>query len=339
MTKPVVTIGIPVYNVEKFVEKSLRSVLGQDYEFIEILVVYDKSDDNSLLVVKKLLENGSVPYTIIINKKENKGLGKARNVILDNFSGDFLFFLDSDDYLEPLSISLFMNEALSNGADVVVGSHQSVDGDHNVLEKFRFGHKKTLENKSLKDHIYVENKFYPIYTWNKLYEKSFLKKNNLRYIHNDVEDALFSFQAIENAEKVTFLPTITLSYLIRETSLTRAPFQHSRANIFISICDYIYNYHKGSTSFSSLCCKVDWFYTTYVMIFRDAYKSQCISKRQKEVLYKLALKTPRLPVKHLKKILFVKKNKTVLLILVKTIPFRLNVFLIHLYHLVKSKKC
>ena len=282
MTKPVVTIGIPVYNVEEFVAKSLRSVLCQDYSAIEILVLYDKSNDNSLQIVKKILENCSFPYSIIINQKESKSLGKARNLILDNFSGDFLFFLDSDDFLEPSSISLFVDEALSSDADLVVGSHQSIDGNNNVLEKFQFRSKEKLDNNSLKNYIYVENRYYPIYTWNKLFKASFLKNNNLRYIHDDVEDALFSFQVIENAKTVILLPNITLCYLIRETSLTRAPFQLSRANIFISICEHIHNFHKESTSFSSLCCKVDWFFTTYVMIFRDAYKTQLISKSQKK---------------------------------------------------------
>ena len=246
MIKPLVTIAVPVYNVEEFVVKSLKSLLLQDYNNIEILIVYDKSDDNSLQLVKNTLKDSRFPFSILFNKKENKGLGNARNVVLDNYSGDFLFFLDSDDYLEPSSISQFVEEAVINDADIVVGSHRSIDISNKILNHYQFSEKEILDNESLKNYIYVENNFYPVYAWNKLYKRSFLKNYNLRYIHNDVEDLLFSFQVIEKAKKIIFLPNISLNYLVREESLTRALFKFERAEIFISIRDFIYDSHKNN---------------------------------------------------------------------------------------------
>lgn len=336
MNNPLVTIGIPVYNVEKFIIKSLRSVLCQDYNNIEILIVYDKSDDNSLHLAKSTLKDSRFPFSVIMNKKENKGLGNARNVILDNYSGDYLFFLDSDDYLESLSISQFVEEAIINDADVVVGSHRSVDDSNKVLEQFQFSQKQILDNQSLKNHIYVENNFYPVYAWNKLYKRSFLKSHNLRYIHNDVEDALFSFQLIEKAKKIVLIPNISLNYLVREDSLTRSSFKFSRAEIFISIRDFIYDFYKNNPSLYSNCCKVDTFFMTYVMIFRDAYKSELINKKQKDLLYKLALRTPKYNLSFFMETLISKKYKMILMLIVKVLPYKFNLFMIKLYHFTKS---
>ena len=335
MNNPLVTIGIPVYNVEKFIVKSLRSVLCQDYNNIEILIVYDKSDDNSLHLAKSTLKNSGFSVSIILNEKENKGLGNARNVILDNYSGDYLFFLDSDDYLESLSISQFVEEAIINDADVVVGSHRSVDDSNKVLEQFQFSKKEIFNNQLLKNYIYVENKFYPVYAWNKLYKRSFLSDNKLRYIHNDVEDALFSFQLIEKVKKILFLPNISLNYLIRKDSLTRASFKFNRAKIFISIRDFIYDFHKNNTNIYSNCCKVDTFFMTYVMIFRDAYKSDLINKNKKDLLYKSALRTPKINLRFFIGILLSKRYKIILMLIVKVLPYKLNLFLIKLYHYTK----
>ena len=332
---PKVTVAIPVYNVENYVVKCLQSVLNQDYKNIDILIVYDKSDDKSFQLVKKILKNSHFSYSIIVNKKENKGLGNARNVILDNFIGDYLFFLDSDDFLEPLSISLFVKETLDNDVDIVVGSHRSIDENNNILQQFKFNQKEIKDNQSLKNYIYIENGYFPVYAWNKLYKKSFLKKNKLRYIHNDVEDALFSFLVIEKAKKIILLPKITLNYLIRETSLTRASFKYDRAKIFISIRDYIYNFHKYGSSLSSFCCKVDTFFMTYVMIFRDAYKSQLINKYQKKILFKSALITFRIPLEHFINTLLSKKFKLILMVIVNILPYRLNLLLIKFYHFTK----
>jgi hypothetical protein len=109
-----------------------------------------------------------------------------------------------------------------------------------------------------------------------------------------------------------------------------------RAKIFISIRDFIYDFNKSQFSLSQFCCNVDTFFMIYVMIFRDAFKSENISTSQKESLYKSALITPKIPIKFFKNTLISKKYKLILLIVVKLLPYQLNVLLMKFYHFLKS---
>ena len=105
---PLVSIGMPIYNVGSFIERSLLSVLDQTYDNIEILAVDDCGSDNSMDIVKHLqIEHPRGSAIRIIRHSENKGLGEARNTAIDHASGKYLYFIDSDDYIEPETISIW----------------------------------------------------------------------------------------------------------------------------------------------------------------------------------------------------------------------------------------
>jgi glycosyltransferase involved in cell wall biosynthesis len=334
-TNPKVTVAIPVYNVEPYVARSINSVIDQDYDNIEILVVYDKSNDNSLMVTKDSLTRCHFPYTIIENDIKKSSIGIARNILLDNFNGDYLYFLDSDDYIEPNTIELMVREALTFNADVVKASHCNVDEDGHILKNIQYKEKDIIDSKILKYNIYVKNEYHPIYSWNKLYKSSFLKNNKIRYNHNFHEDALFSFLEIEKAEKVILLPNITYNYLVRNSSLTRSTMTVEKTEIFISIRDFIYDYYKEKRTITTTCCQIDSFVMCYIMTVRDAYNSKQISESEKLLLCRLAFQPPRIPIKLLFPLLLSKRYKVILSIIVKILPFKLNMLLVKFYHIIK----
>ena len=124
---PLVTIGIPVYNVEPYIEKCLLSVLNQTYQNLEILVVDDLGTDNSMEIVNEIQQSHPLGNCInIIRHPENRGLGEARNTAIENAKGQYLCFVDSDDYIEPKTIEILLKEAEDNDTDAVFASSRKI---------------------------------------------------------------------------------------------------------------------------------------------------------------------------------------------------------------------
>ncbi len=115
--KPLFSIIIPVYNTERYLAKTLDSVLGQTLTEIEVICVNDGSGDNSLNILKEYAAKD--PRIIIINQ-ENQGAGTARNTGLSKASGEYCLFVDSDDFLEANALKTVYNTAKSNAVDVVI---------------------------------------------------------------------------------------------------------------------------------------------------------------------------------------------------------------------------
>ncbi len=120
-----VTICVPVYGVEAYVEKCAESLFSQTYTDIEFLFVNDCTPDKSVDVIKKTLERfpNRKEQVRIINQSENKGCPAARNLAVQLATGDFIFHVDADDYLEPDAIASLVCKQISTGADLVVANY------------------------------------------------------------------------------------------------------------------------------------------------------------------------------------------------------------------------
>ena len=125
-----VSVIIPAYNVAPFIVECLDSVYEQTYSNIELIVVNDGSTDETLAMLRDYrVEHG----TMILIDQPNRGLSAARNAGLDIASGDFVFFLDSDDYIGADEIGSLV-DAMADGVDMAVGGMTYVDESHNVLK-------------------------------------------------------------------------------------------------------------------------------------------------------------------------------------------------------------
>ena len=119
-TNPKVSILIPVYKAQNYIEKCLRSVFEQTYDNIEYVIVDDASPDDSISIAKRVAkEHGCEDSMIIIKNETNKGVAYTRNVLLDHSSGDYIYFVDSDDYIENNAIEIFVATAIRDKADIV----------------------------------------------------------------------------------------------------------------------------------------------------------------------------------------------------------------------------
>lgn len=129
--KPRLSIIVPIYNVAPYVEACIGSILEQKYENIEVIIVDDKSPDNSIDLIKRLVTQG-VPSNIVfefIEHKVNKKQGGARNTGLRVATGEYVMFVDSDDRLTPHASLVAMNKIIGTNYDMVVGNRDIIKAD------------------------------------------------------------------------------------------------------------------------------------------------------------------------------------------------------------------
>lgn len=218
-----VSIIIPIYNVEKEIERCLSSVIMQDYRDIELILVNDCTPDKSYELAETILRKegfiGSVQY---VNHEVNQGLSAARNSGIRVATGDYLFFLDSDDALnyEKVISDLILLTKTKQGDlnQIVLGNSQKVIGE-------RIAEKGTQKSLSLISNIDVYSAYVrgdlTVTAWGKLVLHSFVKENDL-YFKNGIyhEDELWSFLAYQSADRVRTTDTAMYNYYEREGSIS-----------------------------------------------------------------------------------------------------------------------
>lgn len=223
MNSPLITIGVPVYNVEPYIEKCLLSVLNQTYQNLEILVVDDLGTDKSMQIVERLQQShpkGSL--MTVIRHSRNSGIGEARNTIIERAKGDYLFFVDSDDYIESETIELLLKEALAHDTDTVFSSCRRVDyktGEE--LPTFTYTQREEFFGKdAFANYVCQDLRWHVgINVWNILFRTDFLRKNTFRFAARKDEDAVFLSDFYSEIERAVILPTVTYNYVSRPGSI------------------------------------------------------------------------------------------------------------------------
>lgn len=217
----VVSIIIPVYNVAPYVEQCLNSVLNQTYDNIEIIVVDDCGTDESMAIVEKIREKYSGNKILkIVHHEQNSGLSAARNTGIVESKGDWLYFLDSDDYITADCIQILVDTAgQDKELEVVVADYFTEDGKrHGGPFILHAG----IYTEKLLD-LYL-TKLYYVPVWNKLVRKDFLVGNKLYFEEGLIhEDALWSFCVACLMKKMAIVNAKTYFYLIRSSSLDHIP--------------------------------------------------------------------------------------------------------------------
>jgi glycosyltransferase involved in cell wall biosynthesis len=215
-SKVLVSIIMPVYNSEKYLEKSIRSILNQTMKSIEVICINDCSTDGSLKKLKMLSrEDGRL---IIINNKKNIGPGGSRNFGLKRAIGEYVCFVDSDDWLEKNACEVLYKKAKDKNADIVYIKPKLVFEDKVILDH-RLLTPKDIENK---DTIFRKNLLRKVAwaPWSKFIKRDLIIKN--RIVFPDIhiaEDMDFSYKTIYYAKKITHTEAYLYNYYLREDSL------------------------------------------------------------------------------------------------------------------------
>ena len=216
-----ISIIIPVFNVEQYIKRCIESVIAQDKTFasLECIIVDDCTPDRSMDVVRQIVASyiGTIKFELL-KHEVNRGLSAARNTGLFHAKGDYVFFVDSDDYLAPDTFQYFLdNLRLYPSIDMVIGNVKACKtGEnliHNIYAPWYIDDPNVFFTRLLHHRIYL-------YAWNKLIKRELLIKNNI-FFENGIlyEDQCWSYQLFSKVSSVLLLPHVTYIYEYNKDSI------------------------------------------------------------------------------------------------------------------------
>lgn len=211
MEQPLVSILVPIYNVEKYIERCIMSLMEQSYLNIEYIFVNDCTPDSSINILTKTIKKYPTRKNIkIIHHKHNKGLAAARNTGLNNCSGEWISFVDSDDFLEKNAIEIMMQKAIDEKSDIVIGDYQIITNESIIVSKrpkLQYTKLEYLQALLRWDEIELT-------LWGKLINARLFKDTNIRSFEgNDFgEDFAVTPRIVYFANKITFLNQVVYNY-------------------------------------------------------------------------------------------------------------------------------
>ena len=220
--QPLITVIIPVYNIEAYIEKCIRSVIGQTYKNLEIILVDDGSSDNSGLICDKYAKKDT---RIKVIHKKNGGLSDARNAAIDIAAGEYLTFIDGDDYVANSYVEM-LYELINEGYDISICGYKDIyETDSDIYEDTNEGIKvkpnkilKMSSCEALKMMLY--QKFFDTSAWGKLY-KNQLFGGGIRYpVGKLFEDLGTTYKLFLASKKIIYCDTKMYFYLQRGGSIS-----------------------------------------------------------------------------------------------------------------------
>lgn len=222
MSKPLISVILPLYNVEKYLSKCINSIINQTYENIEIICINDGSEDGSGELADKFAAQD--PRISVIHQ-ENMGLMGVRSRGVSEAKGDYIAFVDGDDYIAPGMLQTLFDTAVNEDAQISVCGFELVDEEGNRLsivapKKRALGKEEALAELIYKD--FKESGLYPL--WNKLFKKElFHNFAPSKQIVDMGEDQYMNLILIDASSKVAFTDEICYSYVQRANSFMKVP--------------------------------------------------------------------------------------------------------------------
>ncbi len=225
--KPLISIIIPVYKAEQYLERCIDSVLNQTYKNLEIILVEDGSPDNS----GKLCDNLALrDYRIKVIHKTNGGASESRNFGLDIANGVLIGFVDSDDYIHPSMFDLLYNSMIVNNTDIAICRYQNTYGDINY-QKEEINKIETKSNIEALHKLFAYSCIEYILPWNKLYKKHLFEE--IRYpVGKIFEDEFTTYKLLYKANKISVIENRLYFYFQSPNSVMRSDF--SEKNLLYS---------------------------------------------------------------------------------------------------------
>ena len=235
---PKISIIVPVYNVENYLKNCIDSILTQTFKDFELILVNDGSTDNSLSICEsyKAIDN----RIKIVNKK-NGGLSSARNAGLDIAAGEYIGFVDSDDYIHPQMYEILYNEIIKNKADISMCDFEKVyEFDKKLLESsfILCDEIDILNNKEALYELGGKNGVTYVVAWNKLYKRELFKDVKFKegIIH---EDEYIIHRLLYQVNKLVYIKEKLHFYLQREGSIMDKKLSIDASDYLLACADRI----------------------------------------------------------------------------------------------------
>lgn len=230
------SVIIPAYNVEKYIERCINSVLNQYLKNIEIIVIDDGSKDKTSDICLKMSENNK---SIIYKKVQNSGCSAARNLGISMAKGKYIAFLDSDDWVDSDMYVNMVGEAEKHQADIVICGFKKLDENKNLLSTVKIP-KRSTKN----DYIDCTTEWFAS-PCNKIYKKDLLEKNNIRFLLNIYtgEDMFFNFMSFFYSENIISVDKPFYNYFMNQNSVSNN--YKNRTDIYIVLRELISFYKRN----------------------------------------------------------------------------------------------
>lgn len=258
-----ISIIVPVYNVYDYLTRCLESIRNQTLKDIEVIIVNDGTKDTSQEIIDK--------YCVIDSRfkgyiKENGGLSDARNYGLKHAHGEYIAFVDSDDYIEPDMYELMYNKAKNENLDIVECD-------------FTWDYpKKIVEDKSnIVDNIIVDVR---VVAWNKIYKKSLIDKTGIRFTKGvRYEDVDWCYKLLANTSSFGTVNKCLYHYIQRKNSIANT--QNERVRDIFIVLDNTINYYKEKGLYDKYKEELEYIYMRY--IFGSSFK-RVVKIKDKELM-------------------------------------------------------
>ncbi|MGN1327118.1 MAG: glycosyltransferase family 2 protein [Clostridia bacterium] len=270
---PKVSVIVPIYNVEKYLPKCLESLVNQTLEDIQIILVNDGSTDNSGQIAKEYANK--YPKKIIYLEKENGGLSDARNYGIPRATGEYIAFLDSDDYIEKNAYEEMYNKAVEENSDYV-----ECDFLWEYPNKIR---KDTRIEYNNKQEMMANVR---VVAWNKLIKRNIIEENDIRFPKGlRYEDVEFTYKLIPHLNKASYINKYFVHYVQRDNSIANV--QNERTAEIFTILDNVIEYYKQNNLYEQYKTEIEYNYARYLLCssLKRMCKIQDKAKR-KELLNK-----------------------------------------------------
>ncbi|WP_339102058.1 glycosyltransferase family 2 protein [Candidatus Enterococcus clewellii] len=213
-----ISVIVPIYNAETTLERCIESILGQSHSNLEVILVNDGSKDRSLEICKKYEQMDS--RILVINKK-NTGVSDSRNLGIGSATGDFIGFVDSDDFIHSEMYSTMISKIIKDSARICTLANYTIKPNSLFEEKSSFFDKKT----ALKSLFLMQ---FPTSVWAYLYEASLLKNNLFNRDIHFFEDFEINYRIINSCDKVSLCYEQLYYYEISDGSINRANLNEKR---------------------------------------------------------------------------------------------------------------
>lgn len=242
---PTVSIIVPVYNAEGYIERCIDSILAQEFKDFELILIDDGSKDNSGKICDSYAANDS---RIKVIHKENSGASDTRNQAIEIATGTYLQFLDSDDWITPDATKLLVRSAIENNCDLVIADFYRVSGDK-LTHKGDIDNTNVMTRQEFAEHM-MENPadFYYGVLWNKLYRRDIIMEHNIRMDKTIswCEDFIFNMEYYLHAERYYALQAPIYYYLKRKGSLVSQSMQIGKViRMKLSVFEYYNQFYKN----------------------------------------------------------------------------------------------
>ncbi|WP_410984906.1 glycosyltransferase [Bacillus cereus] len=256
--KPKVSIIIPVYNVENLLGRCLNSLMSQTLEDIEIIMINDGSTDRSAEILNEYAKKDK---RIIVIEKENGGVSSARNKGIQIASGEYIGFVDPDDWIDVEMYDTMYKEAVQSGADIVMCTYIREFGSHSKEKKFNLPQKVCYKGEEIKENV-MRRLIGPINeemgnpefldawgtVWSKLYRSAVIKENAIQFVDLSYigtnEDSLFNIQAFYYIDNFVFLNEPFYHYWKTNVASVTSNYKSELMNQWFNLYDIIERFLK-----------------------------------------------------------------------------------------------